>query len=543
MLAFAKVPITSLLTHSLPVLFDLREEVFTTEAKKMDKGAPELFQEKAKAILKRNDVEVLSWKARYTGIDGWKNGMLKGAYCDDHPNKLEFGSLDILAGRFRQTSPHDIEEKAPHRSLVPEGLLRQGRYLTVTKGCGCRMGSLGNPYRAGALDNVAKWWMAIDGDDDNMFQAQRCQWRYDIWISAEPLVDVEITNENNNTELGCSISYSSKELLEPVDDLSQLVFAIGYDGAKGKHWEWIHNDWLGVGTQFPDSRLLYNSEETQVGPAGRPYAMDDDGCSSDVAFQVWRKPSAIVQSSKGMVTRPTGQDMVTDFQKNLGSVLCSTRCSFRDLEGLPEALVQVLGLSSTAVPVPRFVPRQRGSSRSCRHVQEILMPQGFPNNLTSFVQSGLGQLTTNEKFRWPLFDKIERIYKEECDFEATLLLDPAPCAAGYMPDLQLNSEGAVEETCVPRAVGGAGRAPLHRYAVVWDLHNHDRQKLRWEETEVEDGLTAVGFNRWGAEMLLESDTLNTDLFFWRRSLRQRIFVQRDPRVTTASGADVCSFRL
>jgi len=171
------------------------------------------------------------------------------------------------------------------------------------------------------------------------------------------------------------------------------------------------------------------------------------------------------------------------------------------------------------------------------------MPQGFPNNLTSFVQSGLGQLTTNEKFRWPLFDKIERIYKEECDFEATLLLDPAPCAAGYMPDLQLNSEGAVEETCVPRAVGGAGRAPLHRYAVVWDLHNHDRQKLRWEETEVEDGLTAVGFNRWGAEMLLESDTLNTDLFFWRRSLRQRIFVQRDPRVTTASGADVCSFRL
>jgi hypothetical protein len=60
MLAFAKVPRAAVASHSLPVLFDLREEVFSIEAKKMKEGAPEIFREKATAILKRNEVEVLS---------------------------------------------------------------------------------------------------------------------------------------------------------------------------------------------------------------------------------------------------------------------------------------------------------------------------------------------------------------------------------------------------------------------------------------------------------------------------------------------------
>jgi hypothetical protein len=542
MLAFAKVPRAALATHALPVLFDLREGIFSTEAPKLEKNASEIFREKAMAILKRNDVEVLSWKTTHTGIDGWKNGMLNGVYCDDHPNKLEFASLDILAGRFLQASPDDIAKEAHLRSLVPDGLFQQGRYLTVTKGCGCRMGRLGNPYRA--LDNVAKWWMAID-DDDDMFQTQRCHWRYDIWISVEPLTDVDPIHDDNATELGCEISYSSKKLREPVGDLSQLVFAIGYDGVKRTHWAWQHNDFLGVGTQFPGSKLLYNSEEAQVGPAGKPSAMDDDGCSAHTSFQVWSKPPATLESSKGTVnkSRFTGQNMVTDFQKHLSSVLCSTRCAFKDTVDLPQALGRILSLATPGGigtdPQPRFVPRQRGTSESCDHVKEMLMPEGFPKDMASFVRSGLGQLTTNPEMRWPLFGRIERIYKEDCDFEATLLLDPAPCAAGYMPDLRLTPKGIVEETCVPSTIGSAGVAPLHRYAVAWDLSHHDKSKLRWEETQVEKGMLKAGFSRWGAEVLLESDTLNTDLFFWRRSLRQRIFVQRDPRVTTASGAAVC----
>jgi len=451
--------------------------------------------------------------------------------------------MDVLAGRFRQASPDQIEETAPLRSLVPEGLFRQGRYLTVTRGCGCRMGRLGNPYRAGRPGNVAKWWMAIE-DDDDMFQTQRCQWRYDIWISAEPLADVDTAIGVNDTELGCAVSHLSKELLEPVGDLSQLVFVVGYDGARRTVWAWEHNDWFGVGSQFPGSKLLYNSEETQAGPAGRPYAFDDDGCGAYVAFQVWRTPPAKLEPEGTKYdSRNAGMTMVADFQQHLGAVLCSDRCSFSDLEDVPQALGQLLGLPSPTPPVPRFLGIPRGTSKSCDHVQKMLMPHGFPNNLTSFVQSGLGHLTTNEGLRWPFFVKIEQIYQEECDFEATLLLDPEPCAAGYMPELHLNSKGIVKEICLHSAVGSAGRAPLHRYAVTWDLHHHDKDKLRREETEVEDGLLKAGFNRWGAEMLLQSDTLNKDLFMWRRSLRQRIFVQRDPRVTTALGDEVCSFEL
>ena len=90
-------------------------------------------------------------------------------------------------------------------------------------------------------------------------------------------------------------------------------------------------------------------------------------------------------------------------------------------------------------------------------------------------------------------------------------------------------------------MGSTGVAPLHRYAVTWDLSHHGKDELRKEEKEVEDGLRRAGFSRWGEAMLLSSPMLNTDIFWWRRSLRQRIFVQRDPRVTTAAGADICEF--
>merc|ERR1719277_2383252 len=107
----------------------------------------------------------------------------------------------------------------------------------------------------------------------------------------------------------------------------------------------------------------------------------------------------------------------------------------------------------------------------------MLMPRGFPTDLASFVRNGLGKLTTNEEVAGVdegLFGKIERIYREDCDFEATLLLYPASCADGYMPDLRLSSSGIAEEVCLPGAVGGTRVAPLHRYAVAWDLSHHDR---------------------------------------------------------------------
>merc|ERR1740121_1085468 len=125
----------------------------------------------------------------------------------------------------------------------------------------------------------------------------------------------------------------------------------------------------------------------------------------------------------------------------------------------------------------------------------MLLPSGFPTDLDSFLRSGLGQLTTSAKIAKRilpprhgqlqtndgLFGKIERIYREGCDFEATLLLSPAPCGEGYVPDLRLTFLGLVEEACVPRAVGGTRAAPLHRYAVAWDLHYHSRGSLRGEE--------------------------------------------------------------
>merc|ERR1719291_184757 len=236
--------------------------------------------------------------------------------------------------------------------------------------------------------------------------------------------------------------------------------------------------------------------------------------------------------------------MVTDFQEHLGSVLCSTRCAFGDLQSVPQALGRVLGLSSPVAPLPRFVTHDRGTSafKNCDHVKSMLMPKGFPTDLAHFVRNGLGELTTNEEIAGidgGLFGVIERIYREDCDFEATLLLHPAPCREGYMPDLRLTSAGIVEEYCLPRTVGGTGVAPLHRYAVTWDLSFHEKSSFRKEERQVEDGLIEAGFSRWGATMMLESPKLNTDTFYWRRSLRQRIFVQRDPRVTTAPGAKVC----
>merc|ERR1719277_2149677 len=137
------------------------------------------------AMLRRNEVEVFSWKSDQTiNLGVVADLFLWEKMCDPHPIYQDFASLDILTGRFLLASPGEFEEKAPLRSLVPDGLLRQGRYLTVTKGCGCRMGRLGNPYRAGDPRKVAKWWMAID-DGHGMLQLQRCQWRYDIWISGE----------------------------------------------------------------------------------------------------------------------------------------------------------------------------------------------------------------------------------------------------------------------------------------------------------------------------------------------------------------------
>lgn len=557
MLAFAKVPLAALATHALPVLFDLREEVFVTESRPGDaEGTPETFRDKAMAILKRSEVEVLSWKADQTHINMLEDLFLNDGYCDAHWAKQEFGSVDVLAGRFLQASPEKLAEKAPLRSLVPDGLFRQERYLTVTKGCGCRMGHLGNPYRAAAPENVAKWWMGIE-DDPSMYQLRRCRWRYDVWFSPEPLVDVGNGDSvpldrvpDDDVDLGCTISITSKKLLEPVEDLSQLVLMPGFDLGTHTGWQWEHNDRFGVGSQFPGSKLLYNSQEAKVGPAGPPQGIDDDGCSFVFPFQIWRKPRATSQSNARVVDKAhdAGHAMVTDFQKNLGSVLCSTRCAFSDLQSVPQALGRLLSLSSPPAPLPRFVPHQRGTSNPCDHVQKMFMPQGFPTDLASFMRSGLGPLTTNEEIATSargrgssarFFGKIERIYAEECDFEATLLLDPAQCEEGHVPDLRLSSSGVVEETCLPRAVGGTTAAPPHRYAVAWDLSYHDRNSLREEEIEVENGLIEAGFSRWGRDMVLESPKLNTDIWYWSRSLRQRIFVQRDPRVTTASGADVC----
>jgi len=490
-------------------------------------------------ILKRNEVEVLSWKTDQTHVNKFVNEFINGGYCDPHPVHWEFGFLDVVAGRFLMASPDELEEKAPLRSLVPAGLFRQGHYVTVTKGCGCRMGRLGNPYRAGAPDNVAKWWMAIE-DDYGMLQLKRCQWRYDVWISEKPLDDVGAIDGDEDPDLGCTISYESTQLPEPVDDFSQLVEVSGYNLGTHVDWHWEQNDLYGVGTQFPGSKLLYNSQKAKVGPAGRPQAIDDDGCEFAYPFQIWRKPPATPQSSGREVDESDLTAMVTDFQDNLGSVLCSTRCAFSDLQTVPQALDRILSLPPVRYQLERVVPHQRGTSKSCDHVRTMLLPQGFPTDKASFMRSGLGELTTSESKANLLFDKIERIYKEDCDFEATLLLSPASCGEGYMPDLRLDSLGLVGETCLPKAVGGSGAAPLHRYAVAWDLHHHSKDSLRKEEKQVEERLIEAGFNRWGETMMLSSKKLNTDTWYWRRSLRQRIFVQRDPRVTTASGDDVCS---
>ncbi|CAK0799735.1 unnamed protein product [Prorocentrum cordatum] len=549
MLAFAKVPRAALADGAMPVLFDMREEVFATEARKMEDGAPDIFREKAMAIMKSNEVEVLSWKTDQTHVDALEDMFLNGGRCDAHPVKLDFGYLDVLAGRFLLASPGVLGEKSPLRNLVPRGLFQPGRFLTVTRGCGCRMGRLGNPYRSGASDSLAKWWMAIeDGKHSkHMHQVQRCQWRYDIWISEEPLVDVGAANADDDADLGCAISYASRSLPEPVDDLTQLVLVTGYDQPSRIMWDWEISDEYGVGPLFRGSRLLYSSPEARVGPAGRPLAIDDDGCGFDFLFQVWRRPPAEPQPSSREAddSHLAGQDMVMAFRANLGSVLCSAKCAFRDLEDVPEALGRVLGVSRPAAPLPRFVPHKRGAAgfKGCDHVQKMLLPKGFPTDLASFGQNGLGQLTTNDEVaRGGLLGKIELIYREECDFEATLLLHPAPCSEGYMPDLRLNSSGIVEEICLPWAVGGTKLTPLHRYAVTWDLFHHDRDSLRDEEKEVEGGLIEAGFSRWGDTMMLETPELNTDIWFWRRSLRQRIFVQRDPRVTTAPGLEVCGER-
>jgi hypothetical protein len=523
MLAFAKVPRAALATRALPVLFDLREEIFATEAFKMEKGVPGIFRDKATAVLKRNEVEVLSWKTDQTSINRLVNGAVFGSFCPLHPFKREFGSLDVLSGRFLMASPDKLDEKAVLRSLVPDGLLRPMRYITATKGCGCSMGRLGNPYRAGAADKGIRWWMAIE-DDSAMLQIARCQWRYDLWLSEEPLGDVG-TVDDGDADLSCEVSLVSTKLLVPVEDLSRLVYTAG------------------VGRNFPDSTLLYSTSRAKVGPAGPPQAIDEEGCNFAASFQVWSEPPAAAPAPQLPEREADKPDVVADFQEHLGAVLCSPRCAFSDLQDVPQALGHILSLPSPPIPRPRFVTHKRGTSKPCDHVQKMLMPLGFPKDLASFTRDGLGPLTTKEEIAGieeGLFGRIEEVYREDCDFEATLLLAPAPCEEGYMPDLHLMPSGIVEETCVTPAVAGTGVAPLYRYAVTWDLHHHDEDKLRKEEQEVEDGLRDAGFSRWGQAMLLSSPKLNTDTFWWRRSLRQRIFVQRDPRVTTASGDEVCS---
>jgi len=165
-----------------------------------------------------------------------------------------------------------------------------------------------------------------------MLQLQRCQWRYDVWISDEPLVDVGTVDGDSDPDLGCTISHESKELSEPVGDLSQLVEVSGYDLGTQIDWHWEHNDNYGVGTQFPGSKLLYNSQEAKVGPAGRPQAIDDDGCTFTYPFQIWRKPPAAPQPSEPELADSHVAAMVTDFQESLGSVFFYTLCFQRSAQ-------------------------------------------------------------------------------------------------------------------------------------------------------------------------------------------------------------------
>jgi len=530
MLAFAKSPRSACLSNTLPVLFDLSHDEYLLEGNKLSENVVNNFRKGVIDMLKGSGAEVLSWKAQDNKLsftDRLGSWLILDHYGLEHVSRKEFGSLDALVGRF-------ATHYAGSQGLTLPGLLKPFRYMMVTKGCGCVLGPMGNRYRAESSNTLL--WKSLD-DGNDQCQSQRCLWRYDVWLSEHAFVDVSSKDAEG---LDCEVAFESAELPTRVDNISRLVAVRIVDPMnQGYYYKW-------AGVDPGKAIKLWSTESAKIGTAGPVQMIEEDGGLFEFAFEVWMKPVQPLEKGAETADSVISKPMVEAFQETVGSVLCSDRCSFSDSHNILFALSRIWGSGDQPTgtePTAQLELHGRGSSlcENTGHavVQKHLMPGGMPVHLTDF-QTLFGQLRAGSeaKIDRKLFNKIHHLYKAfECDFEATFVLTPGSCGDGKVHDLHMDSNGAVTEVCV---FPSSRTAPLYKYAVLWDFKYHSRDSLSDEERKVAARVESAGYLPWGEKMFWEDPKLNTDTWYWARSLRQRVFVQRDPRITTALGSEVCA---
>lgn len=186
------------------MLFELEEELLALEWKVGKKWEKDGMKEEAVSSWHNGAIELLSSAAVSTincqAEDRTKNigkrmtdytfgfgGRRGGA----HISQVDFSLFNVVAGRFYTPSTSESSDVGVKR--ISELLLqRPFRFVTVTKGCGCALGPLGNRFRADVANVFL--WHTLNPEPREM-QDIRCLYRTDFWLS-----DVELDGKNITLE-------------------------------------------------------------------------------------------------------------------------------------------------------------------------------------------------------------------------------------------------------------------------------------------------------------------------------------------------------
>lgn len=489
-------------------------------------------------------------------------------------------------------SSSSLDDSSDLSSLIPEDLQQPYRFVTVTRGCGCSLGELGNRYANPAVlkQNAILWAPLVD--DTRHMQDMRCKMRLDIWLSSAAEIVTE--NSNKGSYLECEVVFPTTELQtdRPIFDPADLFEVELYSEGP---------------LAYASPRMLTDNV----------YLLDDDAVRIPAELKLAVRGDAALPSYSGdsldfiAVARPAGEA----FQAGLKAVLCSDLCvlvedkcngcsgapgsqwscvadSAKEKEGkhcsrecqvvngickepssFKESIAKLFGrvpparVSLLYVPPPldpsRFEVGNRGTRSRCddrnKAFSELFGSSAEPATLPAF-EDRFGELKTGttatltDKMR----QRMKHMYEKTCDFQAVIIITPVPCEdATKTVRLQVNPEdGRVREQCEATGTG----MPLVRYAVVLDFRDHEEAGLQPNEEAKFKELNEFGFVTMGRSHLWRDDSWNvnfgrgllglvtfsgdmTDWFTSKRSLRQTIFVQDDPRVTTVSAKELrCTAR-
>lgn len=559
LIAFAKVPYEAIKDQvSLPVLFDLREEAYALDSTSINDNMREVFRERTIQNMKSAGVEVLGWRVQNTKHSIFEKVLSFVMGSGDSLDTIirnELGRLSLLTGRF-YTAPPSGQTRLGVESLILPSTRQPYRFLAVTTGCGCPTRVLANRYKSGA-PNI-RLLDTLKGDRQQL-QSLRCSWRYDVWLSTAAFDVPRSESEGQEAGLECAMAYAAKNFTPEVFEADVPLMQIHLLDTISEP-QWYTNKNLSE---------VYRSSTAQANKAvlkdkqGPILLLDDDGYPNPngIAVFVHVRPGNALTTSGIAPTHllvenfaPT-HSLVENFKSGVKAVLCSDRCYFADDESrsVSQSVREIVGLNKTlgdgerALRVsaastravigshcddPMVVSEGLAPSMGLDRRKELLTLEAFRSAWGDLVAVAEPNRTLNPK----LAKRLKDLYETECDFTATVLLQHSGCESG---GLSVNEHGVVSEVC-----GGAytGEPPIHQYAVVLDFHPHpDANALLDEERSEHERLEAMGFVQWRDDIQYDSPEFDQGFFVPRkaRSLRQRIYILRDPRVTTVSGNHAC----